>query len=106
MRLQYVYVAVLAVFALVAGVNASSVGTEPRMANPNAHLDRALTEGLSDLRTKRLLGAGESNEDEERGAIANFFAKLSKLGKWKKIDPNKLPKVDLKKSPKVDGSRF
>ncbi|KAF1777485.1 hypothetical protein GQ600_17122 [Phytophthora cactorum] len=51
MRLQYVYVAVLAVFALVASVNASS---------------------------------------------------LSKLGKRKKIDPNKLPKVDLKKSPKVD----
>ncbi|KAF1777492.1 hypothetical protein GQ600_17131 [Phytophthora cactorum] len=106
MRLQYMLVVMLAVVAL--SVDASLANTESKKTNPNVRHNRVLTDGLSDMRPKRSLRAEkvieEGNENEERGLVSNFFAKVGRLVKRKKkIDPKVIAKADdLKNSPKVD----
>ncbi|KAG3106956.1 hypothetical protein PI124_g10667 [Phytophthora idaei] len=97
MGLQYMLVVMLAVVAL--SVDASLANTESKKTNPNVRLNRVLTDGLSDIGTKRSLRAEKvievGNENEERGQVSNFFAKVGRLVKRKKkVDPKVIAKAE------------
>ncbi|KAG2759350.1 hypothetical protein PC129_g17606 [Phytophthora cactorum] len=97
MGLQYMLVVMLAVVAL--SVDASLANTESKKTNLNVRLNRVLTDGLSDIGTKRSLRAEKvievGNENEERGQVSNIFAKVGRLVKRKKnVDPKVIAKVE------------
>ncbi|KAG6949597.1 hypothetical protein JG687_00014758 [Phytophthora cactorum] len=97
MGLQYMLVVMLAVVAL--SVDASLANTESKKTNLNVPLNRVLTDGLSDIGTKRSLRAEKvievGNENEERGQVSNIFAKVGRLVKRKKnVDPKVIAKVE------------